>query len=465
LKGLPMPTREATKMRMRELRDEVERKTADYEAGRISDKNYYRKFINKALEESNELEAELKAYEQANKFAGGTEVATGGVIPGMQTTKAFASVPQNPINLTPAQAHTLEMAAKARMPITMEVGVPGGIEERFASGVITKSPVLESGIGGGFTGNLPPVQSPYAVGIGYEPTRVASWLAAAAMPGPSATWITHTANASEVTGIGEATAAADISPTVIEAQAKPQKLMGVVSTSLEAWYDTEAFGEGALGSWLQVELQRSLVNTASNYIIGANSSGYPSGSAFNGLLATSGTLTRSVGTDTPLDSIAKAIVDVRVGAAFAEPDLMLMHPNTYGALLRSKDANGRYLVDLVSGPRGFTADGSSQAQPADAVNPYSITPQGNGTAHGHLFGVGVVLTTQLTAGTAIVISIRNGGAIFWTRQGVLLEFDPYSGAAGTNFSTAAYTWRAIERVSLSVPRPAAVNILTGLPTS
>src|SRR5258708_16962346 len=56
------------------------------------------------------------------------------------------------------------------------------------------------------------------------------------------------------------------------------------------------------------------------------------------------------------------------------------------------------LVELVSGPRGFTADGSAMAQPADAVHPFSITPQGPGTPHGNLFGVGVVITTQLAAG-------------------------------------------------------------------
>jgi hypothetical protein len=45
---------------------------------------------------------------------------------------------------------------------------------------------------------------------------------------------------------------------------------------------------------------------------------------------------------------------------------------------------------------------------------------------------------------------------------MLLHWNPF----GTNEWTQNYsTWRAEERISLSVPRPWAVNIITGLPTS
>jgi hypothetical protein len=59
---------------------------------------------------------------------------------------------------------------------------------------------------------------------------------------------------------------------------------------------------------------------------------------FNGILNTSGTLTRAMGTDSPLDCLAKSFADVRVGAAFADPDAVLVHPNTLSALRRQKDA-------------------------------------------------------------------------------------------------------------------------------
>lgn len=54
-------------------------------------------------------------------------------------------------------------------------------------------------------------------------------------------------------------------------------------------------------------------------MLGASTSGtnplggsYPVSYTFNGLLNTSGTLTRAVGSDSPLDALSKAYADLRV---------------------------------------------------------------------------------------------------------------------------------------------------------
>jgi hypothetical protein len=123
-------------------------------------------------------------------------------------------------------------------------------------------------------------------------------------------------------------------------------------------------------------------------------------------------------------------------------------------------------LDAQAGPLGLTADGSAVVnRPANQPNPYSIIPQGAGGTHGNLWGIPVVVTTQIAAGTAIVASIASGAGIFWTRLGLWITFDPYAGPSGTNFVTNTFTYRAEERVALSVPRPTALNIVTGLPTS
>src|ERR1700756_181196 len=99
--------------RANQLAGEVKQKNADRDAGRISPSEY-KAFVQNADQDVEEIEEQLKAFDQANKFAGGTEVATGGVIPGMgMQTKGFASVPHNPITFTPAQMVTLEMCAKS----------------------------------------------------------------------------------------------------------------------------------------------------------------------------------------------------------------------------------------------------------------------------------------------------------------------------------------------------------------
>ena len=85
----------------------------------------------------------------------------------------------------------------------------------------------------------------------------------------------------------------------------------------------------------------------------------------------------------------------------------------------------------------------------------------NGSAEESLWGVRTVQTTQIADGTAIVMSIATA-AVGWHRMGLVVEFD--NGWSGTNFETNTYTWRAEERISRNVPRPAAISVVTGLPS-
>src|SRR5271156_1094666 len=118
-----MPNQYAMKKRLAELREEVERKTADFEAGRIADKNYYRKFIDRASVESEELRSDLKSFEQAGKFSGGTEAATGGQVmsPNFPGSSGELVNPhlQSPLMVTPDQIQQLEYAMKAKTPCTI----------------------------------------------------------------------------------------------------------------------------------------------------------------------------------------------------------------------------------------------------------------------------------------------------------------------------------------------------------
>jgi hypothetical protein len=232
----------------------------------------------------------------------------------------------------------------------------------------------------------------------------------------------------------------------------------MVSVTLEAWQDTGRYGEGSFASWLPTELTRSLINEESNVILNGVSG--TSNLTFNGILNTSGTLTRSMGTDSPLDCLAKAFVDVRTGAAFADPDVILLNPASLGALRRQKDADGRYLLDLLAGPMNLTAYGQPNTAPTRELNDYSIVPQGLPGSSGTLWGATIFTTTQIAAGTAVVASVKAGAGIFWQRLGLLIMFDPY-----ILLTTNSYRWIAEERIAYSCPRPAALNIVTGLPTS
>jgi HK97 family phage major capsid protein len=433
-----------------EIAEESQTKEAQLKAGRIS-KAEYKAFIERAHTEVEEIQSDLKSWDQAKRFSGATELN----LPVSQLAPADGGriMAPSPMDMTAQQVQGLMDAAQARTPYSIEIK-----PKSFREGIQTKAAVTEAGIGGSFGGQLPPVQSLYAVGLGYEPTRIADLLPGAQMPGPSATWLTHVSNTNEAGIAAEGTSKVDLGSVIAEHQVVPTKIAGTATVTLEAWQDTEKYGEGSFAQWLPTELTRSLINEESSVLLSAvNGTG---GATFSGILNTAGTLTRSMGTDSPLDCLAKSYADVRVGAAFADPDLVLIHPNTLSALRRAKDAEGRYLLDLLAGPLNLTAYGQpSSGGPAGEPNPYSIVPQGTNGHSGNLWGASIVTTTQVPAGTAVVMSVKAGAGIFWQRLGLLIFFNPWS-----LMQSNEYYWVAEERIAFACPRPAAINLVTGLPT-
>lgn len=450
------------KARAHELSDEFDKAKAALDEGRLDAKRF-NGIAKKILDESEEIRDSLKALDKADGVMAAQEAAMGGnVLPG----EGVPFSPLSPVDIPESELKNLWQAIQHKTPYSVEIR-----QKKIGplDGIGMKATVTESGIGGGFSGNLPPVQTPFAVGLGYEPVRIMSLFPGAQMAGPSATWLSHTANAAEVTGVGEAATKPDIGPTIVENQVKPQKIAGLTELTLEAWQDTGGYGEGNFSAWLPQELTRSLINTESLYVLQATTgasnpiSGGPVNATFNGLLNTSGTLTRAVGTDTPLDALSKAYVDLRVGPAFADPDLVLMNPATWGALRRQKDANGRYILDLLSGPLNLTADGSpGVVRPAADTNPYSIIKQGEPGLSGDLWGAPVAISTQVPAGTAVVASVKAGAGVFWQRLGLRLEFNMW---AQDMWTQNLFSFRAEERIAFSVPRPTAINVVTGLPVA
>jgi hypothetical protein len=91
-----------------------------------------------------------------------------------------------------------------------------------------------------------------------------------------------------------------------------------------------------------------------------------------------------------------------------------------------------------------------------------VIPQGVGTSYGHLWGVPIMETASCAARSAVVMSIRAGAAYGYTRMGMTLQYNPWGDA---EWSQNYQTWRCEERILLTVPRPAAINVVSGLPQS
>jgi HK97 family phage major capsid protein len=184
------------------------------------------------------------------------------------------------------------------------------------------------------------------------------------------------------------------------------------------------------------ELARSIYNAESSLLL----NGTVGANGFAGINQVTGTLTRAAAIGTTdydaLDVLSKAFVDLR--ADYFVPDLVIIHPASLGAIRRLRDVNKRLKLEMIEGPRRI--DQTSEQET--------------------LWGVAVIQTTQQAAGTAAVLSVASGAAVVYVREALSTFFDPYSQA-----SSNIYQYIAETRLALASPRPQAINLVTGLPTS
>lgn len=135
------------------------------------------------------------------------------------------------------------------------------------------------------------------------------------------------------------------------------------------------------------------------------------------------------GADNNPDAILKQANNIRINA-FAEPDAVIIHPSNWQAVQLGKDAQGQY---YGGGP--FAGQLANQ-----------------------LWGLRVVVTPAIAAGTALVGSFGAWSQIF-RRGGLRVEA---SNSHSDFFQRNQVAIRAEERLALAVYRPAAFGTVTGL---
>lgn len=282
---------------------------------------------------------------------------------------------------------------------------------------------------GSFTsGGLPPVLLPHLTQqLPYEPDDLfAHFIQTPAPQASSVEWIQHTGNTNPAAPTAELTLKPDLDMQLTTHSTSFTKVAALQSLSTEAISDFSHFMQFVPG-----EMFRALRDAITNQV--ANGNGTPPN--MQGLIGSSGVLTRSLGSDTPVDCLRKSFNDLRVGSSFANASIAAMHPTTWADIQLQKATNGLYLLN-----------------PNDPNSIGSLTD---------IFGVKVIQNSYIPAGTAIVADTSKA-VLAWTRQAPSLEINQF----GTNeFNENYVTFRVETRVAIGLMFPTAVNIVTGLPAS
>lgn len=269
--------------------------------------------------------------------------------------------------------------------------------------------------------SMPPTLIPGIVTHLTEPTRIADQLPSGMMQSPTIEYLRHVATSGTALAVapGQLKPEVDfITDTILLHASKIAAVSGVTDESLE---DFPSFA-----SYVTSALTRAYIDAENAQLL----LGDGTGANVTGLLNTSGVLVRSVGSNTVLDSMELAGVDMRNGPAFCLPSIYIIHPSDFSLMRRAKDSQGRYLVN----------------------------PDPTVTEASALWGRPVVQTTQIPVGTAIAINAPAAAQV-WYRRGITID--------STNSHIDDYQrnithFRIEARLGLAVIRPGAVVKITGI---
>lgn len=148
----------------------------------------------------------------------------------------------------------------------------------------------------------------------------------------------------------------------------------------------------------------------------------------NTYVAGDGVIVRPKATDSRIDALEQAMLDMRSGASFCEPELYVMNPTDWSKVRREKDLQGRYLVNPDPTQAGAT----------------------------QLWGLPVVVTTAQPAGKVLVLAPSIGLELF-VRESLGVR----GGFVDDDFQRNLTSLICEERLALAVTRPSTIVQVTG----
>jgi hypothetical protein len=339
------------------------------------------------------------------------------------TTNKMVSRAANPLALSELQMRGMFEAVRNRLP-SYRIEVDG--TAAFAGNVGTKAAFGESDFTSGAFPNILTPQN--TLDLPYEPDRLLDHFIQQGAPvGPGVSYLRHTGNTNPAAVVPELSQKPDLGMILEVDTVNWVTIACLASFSIQSVRDFPTFQ-----SLVPQEIYRAIIDAETETFV--NSTTDPVG-----ILSTPGVLTREVGSDTNIDAIRKAMNDIRVGSAFGQANLIALHPTSWDTIRLSKSTGGLYLLN-----------------PQD---PSAIGDMDN------IFGAKVIVNTKIPLGTAIVMDTSKA-ILRWVRDGFSLDINSFGADQNTNYwSQNAVGFRGELRENIGIQYPAAINILTGLPTS
>ena len=286
----------------------------------------------------------------------------------------------------------------------------------------TRAPGFASGVD-----LLPPELYPIPTFPIHE-NRLLNKLPGYALDAPSLEYVQVNTVSGSAAIVGEGAVKPEIQLPATKLICTALKLAVHAGISWECMVDYEAFSQA-----VRTELMRQVVDLENAELWG----GDPAAGGLNSLTKTAGILTFTAtggGGPNPewYSDIAGAIAHLRCGAALAEPDLILLHPNTFASVRAAKDGYGRFLASV-----------DPSADQADSV-----------------WGVDALVSTAFTPGEAVLVDTSKVGRVC-VRESLTLRI----GYSNDDFVRNIIRSVCEERLNFAIERPAAICHMTNLPTA
>ena len=414
--------REQGEARIKSLQADANAAYQDMVAGKITEKKF-NSVMDRAEAERDHIDAQMQSREKAIRYGdtGASSSAAFHQFSGGVVAKGVKQQNVSPLDMPAGELQNMFEAVKRKMPYRCEIhnkGFAASAGFKTTGAPITEGAQWPSGL-------FPPQLRPELTQELRYDYRLADFLPTITIDAPSIEYLVHTGNANPAAVVQELGVKPDIGIQLTTETAVPVKLAALASISMEAAQDMSYFMD-----FVPRELQRAVIDVETQQLV--------LGTGINqmlGFIGTSGVLTRSydmMHDISQIDTLVQAFDDLRVGSAKCDPNLLIMHPKTWGYIKRIKTTTDAFVLSVM--------------------DPNSIGSLDN------VFGVKTITHTSIPEGTAIAMN-TDLACKYFVRSGLTIDTNYWG---DTEWQTNAISFRCEMRSVLAVTRPAAVCIVVGL---